>query len=111
MSKRPFLIPFLVPAILVAVMFLAALAEILQYSFREFIPGSLDVGGFTLDNFARIYRPVYFMSYDGNALVTRPLSDETRPSQVVLARRAHTELGAGAEVFAAECRGLFGVAN
>lgn len=60
MSKRPFLIPFLVPAILVAVIFLAALAEILQYSFREFIPGSLDVGGFTLDNFARIYRPVYF---------------------------------------------------
>jgi len=60
MSKRPFLIPFLVPAILVAVIFLAALAEILQYSLREFIPGSLDVGGFTLDNFARIYRPVYF---------------------------------------------------
>ncbi|MFZ5672770.1 MAG: ABC transporter permease [Pseudomonadota bacterium] len=60
MSKRPFLIPFLVPAVLVAVIFLAALAEILQYSFREFIPGSLDVGGFTLDNFARIYRPVYF---------------------------------------------------
>lgn len=59
MSKRPFLIPFLVPAVLVAVIFLAALAEILQYSFREFIPGSLDVGGFTLDNFARIYRPVY----------------------------------------------------
>jgi putative spermidine/putrescine transport system permease protein len=59
MSKRPFLIPFLVPAILVAVIFLAALAEILQYSFREFIPGSLDVGGFTFDNFARIYRPVY----------------------------------------------------
>ena len=51
------------------------------------------------------------MSYDGNALVTRPLADETRPSQVVLARRAHTKLGAGAEVFAAECRGLFGVAN
>jgi len=62
MSKRPFLIPFLVPAILVTVIFLAALAEILQYSFREFIPGSLDVGGFTLDNFARIYRPVYFMA-------------------------------------------------
>jgi putative spermidine/putrescine transport system permease protein len=60
MSKRPLLIPFLVPAVLVAVIFLAALAEILQYSFREFIPGSLDVGGFTLDNFARIYRPVYF---------------------------------------------------
>lgn len=60
MSKRPFLIPFLVPAILVAVIFLAALAEILQYSLREFIPGSLDVGGFTFDNFARIYRPVYF---------------------------------------------------
>lgn len=59
MSQRPFLITFLVPAILVAVIFLAALAEILQYSLREFIPGSLDVGGFTLDNFVRIYRPIY----------------------------------------------------
>ena len=49
------------------------------------------------------------MSYDGNALVTRPLSDETRPSQVVLARRAGAELGAGAKAFAAECRGLFGI--
>jgi len=56
-------------------------------------------------------KPAATMSYDGNALVTRPLADETRPSQVVLARRAHAELGAGAEAFAAECRGLFGVAS
>ncbi|TMJ39029.1 MAG: hypothetical protein E6G87_05215 [Alphaproteobacteria bacterium] len=54
-------------------------------------------------------KPAATMSYDGNALVTRPLSDETRPSQVVLARRAGAELGAGAKAFAAECRGLFGI--
>ena len=52
-------------------------------------------------------KPAATMSYDGNALVTRPLSDETRPSQVVLAHRAGVELGAGAKAFAAECRDLF----
>ncbi len=43
----------------VALLFLAALLEVFQYSFRTFVPGSLDVGGFTLANFARIARPIY----------------------------------------------------
>lgn len=60
MSKRPLFLRFLIPSVVIACIFVAALAEILQYSFREFIPGSLDVGGFTLANFARLERPIYF---------------------------------------------------
>jgi putative spermidine/putrescine transport system permease protein len=59
MRKRPFFLVFLIPTALLALVFLIALAEILQYSLRQFIPGSLDVGGFTLENFTRINRPVY----------------------------------------------------
>ncbi len=58
-AQRPFFLPFLAPSLLTAALFLAALGFVLQYSFRAFIPGSLDVGGFTLDNFARVWRPVY----------------------------------------------------
>jgi len=53
------LAPFLVPCVVLAVVFAAALGEVLGYSFRTFIPGSLDVGGFTLENFARIGKPIY----------------------------------------------------
>ncbi len=59
MRKRPFFLPFLVPSLAAAALFLAALAFVLQYSFRKFIPGSLEVGGLTLENFARIARPIY----------------------------------------------------
>lgn len=56
-------------------------------------------------------KPAATMSYDGNALVTRPLSEATRPSQVVLARRAGAGLGAGAKAFATECRELFNASS
>ncbi len=59
MRKSPLFAAFLVPSVLVAVVFLAAIADVLQYSFRRFIPGSLDVGAFTLENFLRINRPIY----------------------------------------------------
>jgi putative spermidine/putrescine transport system permease protein len=59
MQERGLFAALLVPTVLAAVIFLAAIADVLQYSFREFIPGSLDVGGFTLDNFYRINRPIY----------------------------------------------------
>src|SRR5688572_32780515 len=35
------------------------MVAILQYSLRKHIPGSLDVGGFTWDNFAGMMRPLY----------------------------------------------------
>lgn len=59
MRARPIFIAGLVPSVLAAALFLAALGSVLQYSFRQFIPGSLDAGGFTPDNFVRIARPFY----------------------------------------------------
>ncbi len=59
-QRRPFFITFLVPAVLTAVILAAAIFEVLQYSVREFIPGSLNAGGLTVDNFVRINRPIYW---------------------------------------------------
>lgn len=59
MRSQPFLRAFVSPAALCAFAFLAAMAAILQYSFRAFIPGSLDAGGFTLDNFTGLLKPLY----------------------------------------------------
>lgn len=60
MTNRPFLLWFLTPALLLLAIYLLALFMILQYSFREFIPGSLLVGGWTLDNLNYIARPLFF---------------------------------------------------
>lgn len=59
-TRRPFFVTFLAPAVLTAVILVAALFEVMQYSVREYIPGSLNVGGLTLDNFARINKPIYW---------------------------------------------------
>jgi putative spermidine/putrescine transport system permease protein len=47
------------PAVLCALGFAAALAAVMQYSLRAYVPGSLEAGGFTLDNFAALLRPLY----------------------------------------------------
>ena len=57
--RQPFLKLFTVPAVLVAIVFAVAMATILQYSMRAHIPGSLNVGGFTFDNFSAMLRPLY----------------------------------------------------
>lgn len=59
MNTQPFLRAFVTPAALCAFCFLAAMAAVLQYSVRAFIPGSLDPGGFTLENFAALLKPLY----------------------------------------------------
>jgi len=59
MSQRPFLRLFVTPAVLCALGFAAALAAVMQYSLRAYVPGSLEAGGFTLDNFAALLRPLY----------------------------------------------------
>jgi putative spermidine/putrescine transport system permease protein len=59
MRRRPFFLAFLAPSVMVPALFLASLGVVLQYAFRRFIPGSLDVGGFTAANFARLARPIY----------------------------------------------------
>src|SRR5262245_41354713 len=58
MNARPFLVWFVSPAGLVALSVVGALAAVFQYSVRAYIPGSLDVGGFTLEHFAALLRPL-----------------------------------------------------
>jgi putative spermidine/putrescine transport system permease protein len=58
-GRKPFFGLFTAPAVLVATIFALSMVAILQYSVRAYIPGSLDVGGFTLANFADMLRPLY----------------------------------------------------
>jgi putative spermidine/putrescine transport system permease protein len=60
MSHRQIGWLFAAPCLLAAAAILASLLGVFQYSFTQFIPGSLDVGGFTLKNFERLGRPLYF---------------------------------------------------
>src|SRR5246127_1334288 len=59
MTSRPFLRAFVAPATLCALALVAALAAVMQYSLRAYVPGSLEPGGFTLANFAALMRPLY----------------------------------------------------
>ena len=63
MKRPPFFYWFTVPAVVLALAFLASMAAIIQYSFRKYIPGSLDVGPVTLENFERLAHPLYFNVY------------------------------------------------
>jgi putative spermidine/putrescine transport system permease protein len=58
-KTQPFLRSFVTPAALCAFGFLAAMAAVLQYSVRAFIPGSLEPGGLTLENFTALFRPLF----------------------------------------------------
>jgi putative spermidine/putrescine transport system permease protein len=58
-TTQPFLRTFVTPAALCAVAFVAAMATVLQFSLRAYIPGSLDPGGFTFANFAALLKPLY----------------------------------------------------
>ena len=58
-QSRPFLKLFTAPAATTAAIFAVSMFAILPYSVRAHIPGSLDVGGFTLANFAGMMRPLY----------------------------------------------------
>src|SRR6201999_2484327 len=59
MNQRPFFRVFTMPAVLCALGFVAAMAAVLQYSLRAYIPGTLDPGGFTLVNFLDMLKPLY----------------------------------------------------
>jgi putative spermidine/putrescine transport system permease protein len=59
MNPQPFLRTFTTPAVLCAFGFLAALAAVLQFSLRAYVPGSLDPGGFTFSNFTDLLKPLY----------------------------------------------------
>jgi putative spermidine/putrescine transport system permease protein len=58
-NPQPFLRTFTTPAGLCAVGFLAAMAAVLQFSLRAYVPGSLDPGGFTFANFTDLLKPLY----------------------------------------------------
>jgi putative spermidine/putrescine transport system permease protein len=58
-QRRPFLKLFTAPAVITAAIFAISMLAILQFSVRAHIPGSLDVGGFTLANFAGMAHPLY----------------------------------------------------
>lgn len=51
------------PAVLLALCIVASLVSVLQFSFRTFIPGSLDTGGLTLANFTGLTQPVYLRAF------------------------------------------------
>lgn len=59
MKTQPFLRTFVTPAALCAIVFVIAIATILQFSLREYIPGSLTPGGLTLANFTALLKPLY----------------------------------------------------
>jgi putative spermidine/putrescine transport system permease protein len=70
MKRQPFFYWFTVPAVVLALAFLASMGAIIQYSFRKYIPGSLDVGPVTLDNFERLSHPLYFNVYVDTLLLS-----------------------------------------
>jgi putative spermidine/putrescine transport system permease protein len=59
MPEKPFLKAFVSPAALCAFGLIAALAAVFQFSLRAYIPGSLEPGGLTLDNFSSLLKPLY----------------------------------------------------
>ena len=73
MTSQPFLRTFVSPAVLCAAGFLAAMAAVLQFSLRAFVPGSLEPGGLTLANFTALAKPLYarvFIDTVGICLIT-----------------------------------------
>lgn len=59
MKTQPFLRTFVTPAALCAIVYIAAMATVLQFSVRAHVPGSLEPGGLTLANFADLLKPLY----------------------------------------------------
>jgi putative spermidine/putrescine transport system permease protein len=58
-KRQPLLRTFLIPAAICAIIYVGAMVTILQFSVREFIPGSLIPGGLTLANFTALLKPLY----------------------------------------------------
>jgi putative spermidine/putrescine transport system permease protein len=61
---------FVLPSVFLAVALAASLASLFQYSFREYIPGSIQVGGFTLGNFGRMGSWVYLRVFIDSVLLS-----------------------------------------
>lgn len=69
MTKRPFFFWFVTPAVVLAILYIFGLASILEFSFREFIPGTLKVGEWTLENLEYVARPLFRGVFIDTALI------------------------------------------
>jgi putative spermidine/putrescine transport system permease protein len=58
------------PAVLVALCIAVSLLAVLQFSFRTYVPGSLDVGGFTFANFFGLTKPIYLDAFANTLLLS-----------------------------------------
>ncbi|MDQ7954806.1 MAG: ABC transporter permease [Pseudomonadota bacterium] len=58
------------PAVIVAACIAVSLLAVLQFSFRTFVPGSLDVGGFTLENFSGLTKSIYLSAFSNTVLLS-----------------------------------------
>lgn len=68
--KPRFFYWFLMPSVITALGLTLAMLAIMQYSVRAYVPGSLDVGGFTLDNFVTLLRPLYARAFIETVLLS-----------------------------------------
>lgn len=69
MTRRPFLGWFASPSILIALGIAASFLAIIQYSLRAHVPGALEPGGFTLDNFVAIWHVAYGRAFLNSLLL------------------------------------------
>jgi putative spermidine/putrescine transport system permease protein len=70
-GRRPAYFPwFVAPAGVLALFFVMAMAALLQYSFRQHIPGSIQIGGFTLENFGRMSSWIYLRVFVDSLLLS-----------------------------------------
>ncbi|WP_306132139.1 ABC transporter permease [Roseivivax marinus] len=69
MKKRPFLAWFVSPSALIAFGIAASFLAIAQYSLRAHVPGALEPGGFTLDNFTTLWKAVYGRAFLNTVLL------------------------------------------
>ncbi len=58
-KRQPLLRIFITPAAICAMIYIGAMVTVLQFSMREFIPGSLIPGGLTFANFTALLKPLY----------------------------------------------------
>ncbi len=56
-------------------------------------------------------KPASSMTYDGLALITRPLAADSEPSRIVLATRKNAQMSEAAKAFAELCRLRFGLGH
>lgn len=71
MTKNPTFLPwFIIPAMLTALGLIVAMFTVMQFSVRAYIPGALDVGGFTLANFNSLFKTVYANAFINTVMLS-----------------------------------------